>query len=571
VQAVRSLMLNNIDGAIKPYEELARLTPKDAGAFVDLGRAQDAAGLAVKARASFERAIKLEQNNAAAHLRLATVLSQQGNSAGALRAFTAAEDLYRAASNAEGQAETLLRRGTFLQTIAELRAARETINKALALAEPLQHLEQMIRARLQLSSISASEGQFTIAQELASAAVDAALSHDLETVAAEGLLDLVNVMLYGPERDASADEVRAMEAHLQRALALGEKHEARRIVARARLQQAAVFVRHDRHRQAVETANGVLPFFRENGYRRYELTALSIISRGHELTGEYGEARRVAEEVLDIATTIEDDYQAGLALENLAGHATAVGALPDALQFRMRGEAIHRQQNDIATLAYDLTNRAELLIRIGRSSEADAALREVETGIEKKVEAFMRRARRARALRALDANVNLRHEEAMRRSREILEGADGHRDPAGLLAARLLAYAAATRGAQRIPNTDPWLTEAQAKTPFSRELRYWELAARLASGDARGVMEQAEVTLTWKHTATSPENEWRIAALGAAAARRLNDSTRAHELKERARTALDRLRAAWGDAARDYERRPDVAELIEKAGLNSRS
>jgi tetratricopeptide (TPR) repeat protein len=570
VQAVRALMLRKVDDAIAAYGQLVELNPKDAGALVDLGRAQDAGGMAVEARSSFEQAVKLDPRNAAAHLRLATVLSQQGDTAGALAAFTVAEDLYSAASNAEGKAEVLLRRGTFLNTIGEFPAARETINEALALAEPLQHHEQAIRARLQLSSVIASEGRFTEAQEMAEAGVEAALAQDLETVAADGLIDLATVMfyLYSQRVESGAAEIQAIHKHLEKAIALAEKREARRTVARATLQRAAVQVQYDPPDVAVATASSVLPFFRDNGYRRYELQALSIISRGHELAERYGQAREVAQEVLQIATRIQDDVQAGTALENLAGQTTAVGALPEALEFRERAEAIHRQQNDIATLAFDLPNRAELLINLGRGPEADQPLQEVEAGIAKKVEPYKPRARRTMVLRALNASVNRRYDETIRRAREILRGPQGDRDSSGQLASRLLAHAAAVRGSQRIPVSAPWLTADKVTTVSSRELRYWELAGRLASGDAKGVMEQAILTLTWPSATTSPEFEWRVAALGAAAARQVKEEEKARQLSQRARTALDRLRAAWKDDARSYEKRPDVAELIEKAGLN---
>ncbi|CAN5603634.1 hypothetical protein BH23ACI1_BH23ACI1_32030 [soil metagenome] len=68
VRAVRALMLRRVDDTVAEYSRLAELKPGDAGAWVDLGRAQDTAALPYRARASFDRAIEIERDNAAAHL-----------------------------------------------------------------------------------------------------------------------------------------------------------------------------------------------------------------------------------------------------------------------------------------------------------------------------------------------------------------------------------------------------------------------------------------------------------------------------------------------------------------------
>ena len=53
-----------------------------------------------------------------------------------------------------------------------------------------------------------------------------------------------------------------------------------------------------------------------------------------------------------------------------------MGLLPDALATRERLEAIHRRPaGSCRAFAYDLPNRAELLIRLGRADEAEVPLR----------------------------------------------------------------------------------------------------------------------------------------------------------------------------------------------------
>lgn len=71
-------------------------------------------------------------------------------------------------------------------------------------------------------------------------------------------------------------------------------------------------------------------------------------------------------------------------------------------------------------LAYDLTNRAELLIRLGRGAEADPLLAELEAGAGNGIEAFNERERRARALKALRAVIDARFTDAARIAGDVV-------------------------------------------------------------------------------------------------------------------------------------------------------
>jgi hypothetical protein len=107
-------------------------------------------------------------------------------------------------------------------------------------------------------------------------------------------------------------------------------------------------------------------------------------------------------------------------------------------------------------------------------------------------------------------------------------------------------------------------------TPIGRELRYWAVLTELAT-DAKRALAEAEVTLRSADAANSYEFEWRIAAIGAAAAHLLKDWSREEALRTRAASALARLRAEWKSDLVTYELRPDLVELRRKAGLNERS
>ena len=108
VRAVRALVLHNPDAAITAYRELTSRHPDDAGAWVDLGRAQEAVGLLTDASALYQRAITQDGQYAPAHLRLRR--RGRGLAHGERSAcLRRSQRLYTAAANNEGLTEVLLR------------------------------------------------------------------------------------------------------------------------------------------------------------------------------------------------------------------------------------------------------------------------------------------------------------------------------------------------------------------------------------------------------------------------------------------------------------------------------
>jgi hypothetical protein len=100
------------------------------------------------------------------------------------------------------------------------------------------------------------------------------------------------------------------------------------------------------------------------------------------------------------------------------------------------------------------------------------------------------------------------------------------------------------------------------------EVYYWRGLALLAAGrapEAETLVSAALKTLT---RIPSVEFEWRMRAIGAAAARARGDLTGAQQMSAGAQTALAALRAAWKGDAEAYERRPDLVELKRAAGLS---
>jgi serine/threonine-protein kinase len=554
LHAVRALVLRDVDAAVAAYQQLVRVQPQDAGSWLDLGRAQEAAGLQQAASASYQAAIARDRQYAAAYLRLGAVAGFETRSEDAMKAFAEAERLYRAQSDIEGETQVLLARGRALNAAGHLKAARADLERALRLATDSRILYQQIQAELELSSITASEGRYDDSERGATAAVAEALANGLDTTAAGGLVDLAATLI----QQARPDEA---ERRAKEALRLADDRGARLTSARARVQLASVYDEADRSSDALATLDTVLPFLKTNRYRRLELTALSITARAHKQLDDFVLAKQISADVLKMAETLKDDGQIALAANELASVTTALGDFPAALRLRERVETIHRRFGDQASLPYDLTNRADVLIRLGRGADAERALAEVDAGMAAGLDSYKERGQRAAFLRGMAAATELRCTDAGRILDQLVrEGTAG--GTAGEWAPAIAAYCNARRG--RVGNAVGPAAAADANA--TGEPAYWTAAAFLTRRDPARALRTARHALSSLGPVSNDELKWRLAAVAAIAARDRRDAA-AGSFLQSARTSLDALRSHWGSAAQAYERRPDLVDLKARAGL----
>ena len=550
LNAIRSLVLRDVDASRAAYQRLVERDSRDAGAWLDLGRAHEAAGLLGDASDAYRRAASLDPQYAAAHLRVGYIEGQQSRRDAAVAAFGTAEALYRAASNPEGETEVLLRRAAMFDSMGELKLAREDLERARQLASASGIVYQRVRAKLTLSSVTASSGEFEQSEELAREAVQEALAAGLETLAAEGLVDLTATLL-------DADRPEEAIATGERAIAVAERRQARRTAARAQLQMAAVHLRNSRPAEALASVDLALPFFNTNRYRKYELIALSISSRAHMMLDELGRARAITTEVLRLAENVKDEAQVALALGNLSSVLTELGDYPGALRQRERAEGIHRKLGQEAYIPYSLANRADLLIRLGRGKEAGELLEALEEGIAAGRAPYVGRAERVAFLRAFAAVTELRCDDAIRFARRV-KASDDPATAAAVLAPALIDYCDARSGrSHRLARL-----RGAAVPTLERERRYWVAAAALERGDARTALAEAQKGLELLRNLEHDELRWRLSAIGVIAARRLGDRILEQQLAlmEQSR---NRLKRSWSNTFDGYWSRPDLARLDE--------
>ncbi|HEX4567108.1 MAG TPA: serine/threonine-protein kinase, partial [Vicinamibacterales bacterium] len=199
--AVMALVQLDREKAIAAYKKIADLAPADPGAWLDLSRAQYAGNRRTEALTAAEKALQIDPQYAAGHLRRAMVLADLRRRDEALKEFDEAERLYRTASNVEGQTETLYWRARFLNGNGDKKAARSVIDTAIELAQQSgNHLQQGQLARLS-SNVMIVMSDLNGAERIASDAIDMARRNGLDVAAADGLTDLATALLYKGERE----------------------------------------------------------------------------------------------------------------------------------------------------------------------------------------------------------------------------------------------------------------------------------------------------------------------------------------------------------------------------------
>lgn len=390
--------------------------------------------------------------------------------------------------------------------------------------------------------------------------MNTALAAGLETTAADGLIDLAATLSLASKPTESWKQ-------LERARDLADKREASRTSARAAVQMASWKLDESDAAGAIALLDRPLAFFKERHYTKYELTALSIAARAYQQLDDIPRAHLLASKVLTLAEATNSDIEIGIALNTLAAQSTALGALPEALTLRRRAEDLHRRQNDVATPPYDLTNRAELLIRLNHIPEETAALDEVDAGIAKNIDGYVGRTQRVLFLRTLAALVRLRFDDANRLLSLMTLDPNGT-DTVALIGPALRLYCRVRRGRiASIVLPDESKRLRPVPPAIWRERQYWLAESALHTRDATQALKLASDGLAQSARIGNDELTWRLAAVASVAALRLNKTDEHQKLLMTSRAALDRLRQSWGTMFDAYGNRPDLLQLRKIAAL----
>jgi eukaryotic-like serine/threonine-protein kinase len=375
-QAITSTITRDFDQSVAAYQEIAHLQPNQPYVYVDLGRAYENKDDLKRAIESYIEATNRDPQYATAFLRLGMLYSRKLESASALSAFDKAESIYKSSSNMEGYIEVLYQRGFLFNRFKQVTEAHRELNQALTIAKERSNKTQQIKILLALSYASYIDGDTVKAQELAREAITLSQLDGLETLTVRGLIDLgSSLFILGDYNQA--------ESYFTQALNIARKYRARRGEARALSILGSLYLAQGKAEDGLRNAETALLFYKESGYKKESLQVLVLIGRGYRQKGDLHTALKIHQEQLRLAEEVGDQSQIAVAYEEMGHILHSQGNYPEALTNYGKSYNINRSLDSQLYLGYNLINRSEALIRLGRYKESRLLLDQVNSLINR--------------------------------------------------------------------------------------------------------------------------------------------------------------------------------------------
>jgi len=567
LDAVAATLNRNFKAAIDAYSKIVDSVGdvEKPAAYVDLGRAYEKDESLDKAIESYGRATQLDPQSAAGFLRAGALYGRRQELSKANDAFSKAESIYQAMSSQEGLAEVYYQRGSLLARIRRLPEAKEQLERSLEMSRGSSNEYQSIRTELQLSNVYYAEGDSNRAKTIAADAVKAAQLVNIRTLATNGLIDLGYTLL---ARGEYADT----RAYFQQALDLARQDQSIRMEARARLALGSLSTQDGSFDEAVSHLESALKFYQPAGYRRETSNALILLGRAYRDKGEYAVAMKAFSEQLELAKQSGDPAR-------LAATHSSIGVLlgdnqeiyPEAIPHFAESYRINTSLGARVGMGWDQANRAAALWPLGRYEEARAALDEARAIAAEPEAGFKSQLAYVELIGAQMALSLGTRAEAVKRATTALELAGQDYKDTALQARQVLALTQAIAGA---PKTATTIVEEAVGA--ARELKLPRLLStallasaevRIASGDGRGALADAQAAQKMFASAAQLESEWRAWLVSARSILLEGDRSTAYDYATRAESSRAALQARWGeDNYRGYVRRPDIQVRLKQLG-----
>jgi tetratricopeptide (TPR) repeat protein len=556
IQAVHGALSGDFPAAIQTLTGLAARVPEAdrSAVLVDLGRAREKNGETPKAADAYRDAIRQDPHNAAAHLRLAVLLGRQQKPDAAAE-FNAAEAVYQAESNTEGQVEVLYQRGLLASINRQsLPEARRALEKAIQLSRAISTESQEIASTLQLSVVAYQEGDPSGAAETASAAVARARRAGMAYLEARGLTDLANAQIL------KGDYTRA-EANYREALATARRYRYPRAEARALYGLANLHQSQAAPAEALEEIRPALEFYQRGGFRTESIQGFTIVARANRDLGRELEALAAFERIVSLAEASDDRRQAGLAEQGIASVLLRQGRLPESLRHYDRYYAISASIGDRSGMGRSLLSRASVLSQLGRSAEAEKALEEAEALSRDPAGLMVPLLVQQKAELALVRGAFAEAAVLARRGAEMPATTVPNRALGRCLAGLALSRSGAPRDGKPLCAAGIASMAASGQPLMLGYLQFAMAEILLASGEPRPAGDTIRPALAAFEAADLYEAAWRAWALSARIHRRAGEMERARDAVAKGSSRLGQLRAAWAPT--------DVASYLSRADVRA--
>jgi tetratricopeptide (TPR) repeat protein len=296
VDAINFTIGRDYAGAIQANQELVRLAPTEAQAYVDLGRAYEKNEDLKQAIESNKQAQERDPQYATAFLRAGNLYARDLDQANAIASFDRAETIYQALGSFEGQAEVSFQRGFLFNQTGKLDEARQHLGRALELAKTTNNEYLQVKTLQKLGDVETDANNYAKARELMQQALTLAREKAIDNLVRRGLVDIGNTFLV----ESNFAEA---EKYYRESLNLCVQQKDARNTARARLSLAGVAERQAQSDEVIRLLDLVLPFYQQGGYRKELLQALALYGRAKVQKGDNEAASQAFEKELSAGVT----------------------------------------------------------------------------------------------------------------------------------------------------------------------------------------------------------------------------------------------------------------------------
>jgi tetratricopeptide (TPR) repeat protein len=561
--AINATVTRDLEEALKTYNEIARLKSNDSASLLDLGRAYENNDELEKALANYQRASAADHNSPAALIRLGILYGRKQDLAKANGTFDRAESLYKDSDNFEGNSEVSYQRGFLFNQLGKVPEARVQAQKSLDIAKFADNKYQQVRALLLLGSIAYSSGDTAQGELMVHQALDLARGNDMETLATQGLLDLGYALMIKRSYDES-------ERYLKQAFELAQRYKEKRNEARANLLLGTLYIQKEDADKGAPFINQALTFYRSGGYRREISRCMMMMGRQQLLKEDFDGAVKTLDEQLQLAKQVEDPGQLARSQAEVAAVFSKQDLYPQALVRYTESYELNKQLNSPLNIAFALLNRGDMLARLGRYQESNAALDELQAYLDRlssdtvykniwSAWAYLIRGRMALSERRFD-EARRYCEQALKVLSEkdqnalaevnstigLIEALSGDRTSGIKRSERALATAMSVKNERLVANLQ--LTVAEAYLETGDELQALTASTQAQEGLAK--FRQDELL-------------WRALLIGALANGRLGNTDRMRDQISSANAVLGRLKTKWSvDSFQTYCSRSDIKNYL---------
>lgn len=557
--AIKAVATRDYARAINDYKNLIQQMPAQSGLYVDLGRVYEKNEQPEEALKSYLEATSRAPQNAVAFLRIGELYGRRQDLASAAVTFDKAESLYQALGHTEGRGEVLYQRGVMFNKLNKLADARTQLEQALDVAKATPNEYLRIRALLQLSSVSYTQGVMDRAQQYANEAIDAAQASGMENLIATGLVDLGNVFFLRGEYEEA-------EKHFQQALTFAQRFKARRSEARAALSLGSLRIQQFRDLdRALAYIDQALKFFQQGAYGKEVSLALALRARANVQKGNFDEAFKALEQLLQLAKQIGDPsglarahMEIGLLLSQREQYAVAASHFQE-------NYLINKSLGAEQQVGYSLTNRGNSFWRLGRYSEARAAFTEAEAIAAKPDAGYKGLVAWLHLTRAQMALSERRFDDAITESQEVLRIAGTQYNENAVQAKSTLGlaklYSVSRREGKELCRQALQTTSVSPGPALVAGTQLTTAEALFENGDAEGASRYALQAAEFFERSGQQDSWWRALLIASRASRFKNDLESASEYASRAARVLGALQQTWGtENYNSYLNRPDIQE-----------